>query len=135
MVNSFGVLLCAHLAWLTEYYRAFSSYSNETSTIGWNFVLSDDISFQNLPPQACNAFVKGQYPRTISVQVEDRYGRRSNVVSRQINVITGTLVYGNARPVRVSNDQPLISLVFGRGRSTIDPGFFTNKANISAVDA
>jgi hypothetical protein len=46
---------------------------------------------QFLSPKACYKFTDGQYPRTISLQVIDRYGRKSNVVSRSLIVDTGML--------------------------------------------
>jgi hypothetical protein len=46
---------------------------------------------QFLSPKACYKFTDGQYPRTISLQVIDRYGRKSNVVSRSLIVDTGTI--------------------------------------------
>lgn len=67
----------------------------------------------------------------MSVQVQDRYGRRSNVVSRNINVITGTIVYGNDRPVKITNAQPLMAIVKG-----IEPdvAFMDSFLNITTVD-
>lgn len=75
--------------------------------------------------------MNGQYPRTISVQVQDRYGRLSNTVSRNINVITGTIVYSNARPVKISNSQPLMAIVKG---IEPDPSFISRFLNITTVD-
>jgi hypothetical protein len=53
--------------------------------------LSWCLLVQFLSPKACYKFTDGQYPRTISLQVIDRYGRKSNVVSRSLIVDTGTI--------------------------------------------
>ena len=54
-------------------------------------------------PYACPKFVDGQYHRTFSLFVEDIAGRRSAVVTRNLNVQTAVLVYSNEKPVIVSN--------------------------------
>lgn len=52
-------------------------------------------------------------------------------MSRNINVITGTIVYSNARPVKISNSQPLMAIVKG---IEPDPSFISRFLNITTVD-
>lgn len=43
---------------------------------------------QFLSPKACYKFTDGQYPRTLYMQIIDRYGRQSNIISRNLVVET-----------------------------------------------
>ena len=45
---------------------------------------------QNPLPRTCHLYTHGKYERTITMQVTDRYGRKSNVLSRNLFVKTCT---------------------------------------------
>lgn len=48
------------------------------------------LLLQFLSPRACYKFTDGQYRRTFHLQIVDRYGRQSNIVTRNLVVQTGT---------------------------------------------
>jgi hypothetical protein len=58
----------------------------------WNFSLQSiayRLNTDKLPPRACDMFIRGQYPRTITVYIQDRYARQSNKISKYIDYKTG----------------------------------------------
>jgi len=55
-------------------------------------------------PRSCYLFTDGKYERTITMQVTDRYGRKSNVMTRNLFVKTCLVMFSSDKPVKVTND-------------------------------
>lgn len=50
---------------------------------------------QFLSPRACYRYTDGLYTPTINMQVIDRYGRKSNIVSKKLVVSTCKLLFAS----------------------------------------
>jgi len=71
------------------------------------------LAIEDLRPHSCWDFVDGKYLRTVHLQVIDRYGRASNIVTRKVLIKTSVLMYTNAKPVKISNRGCSFSLNIG----------------------
>lgn len=89
------------------------------------------LDVDGLRPHSCPLFTNGKYERTFYVQITDRYGRLSNIVTRKLYVRTASIMYSNRKPVKVSNLSPLISVEISR--STFEP--VRNGLNITSGEA
>jgi len=69
------------------------------------------LQINNNNPRACARYTKGLYPRTFSLQMIDRYGRLSNVVTRELIVKTAIIMYTSTKPVRNTNGATYTSIV------------------------
>jgi len=68
------------------------------------------LNIDNYNPRSCSRFTKGKYSVTINMQMIDRYGRPSNIVSRKLVVKTAVLVYSSEMPVVVTNKAAFTSI-------------------------
>ncbi len=84
-----------------------------------------------LSPIACQVLANGKYQRTFHLRVYDRYGRESDSVVRKLQVITGSLVYTGAKPIRVSNKQAPTTISFPALQ--VDQLYMNRLMNITAV--
>jgi len=83
-------------------------------------IISPPLHFaQYLSPKACYRFTDGLYNPMIHLQVIDRYGRASNVVSKKLVVTTAILLYASDMPVVIDNGVAFTSLSIQQ--NTFDP--------------
>jgi len=88
----------------------------------WDRVLNFptyQLYINNFSPRSCSSFTHGRYTRKFTIQMVDRYGRRSNVVTRNMKVKTAVLMYTSARPVTVTNAAAFTSLEIKQ--NSLDP--------------
>lgn len=137
------------------------SFKKELSD--WTYAVKNVVYRLNtdkLPPRACDMFVGGKYPRTVTLYVEDRFGRQSNKISKYIDIKTGmgfvmsfllfrlclivsspsylflagtiaTITYSNDKPVKITNSQPYYKLVM---KDNIDPSYYSQYFNATATE-
>jgi len=55
-------------------------------------------------PNSCALFTHGKYERAISMQVTDQYGRKSNVISRNLFIKTSLVMFTSEKPVKITNE-------------------------------
>lgn len=83
------------------------------------------LNLDELSPVACDDFIHRQgYHRKVSLYVLDRYNRRSNIVSRNVDFKTAGFVFSNAKPVKINNRQSYITMQIPQRK--IDEAYYNN---------
>merc|ERR1719453_636122 len=79
----------------------------------WSLIINKPaykLNLQNIKPYQCTEFSNGLVKKKIHIQMFDRYNRASNIVTREIDFKTATLMYSNYGTDSLDNSKKYVSL-------------------------